>query len=88
MFASIIQELGINDEEAFPTPIDRPKYGANLFVHHVIEYLIKKRRITEAQNMIAPYIVDEPVVACHIADIQLAVDKTKEAIVMLAGNLA
>ncbi len=88
MFQSIIQELGIHDEDAFPTPQDKPKFGANLFVHKVVEYLIKKRRITEAQNLIAPYVIDEPVVACHVADIQLAVDKTKEAIVMLADNLA
>mmetsp|Transcript_32078 Transcript_32078/g.31384 ORF Transcript_32078/g.31384 Transcript_32078/m.31384 type:complete len:279 (+) Transcript_32078:314-1150(+) len=86
-FSIVATNIFKSDESKFGELLDKAKQGSNLMIQKITEYMCKKRRINDVLSLLVPLEREDPLIATHISDALLSVDKQKDAIILLAEKI-
>jgi hypothetical protein len=67
--------------------MDKAKQGSSLIIDKVTKYFIKRKMVTEAIEFLNELKEYDPLINVHIVDVLLSIDRTKEAILLLAEKI-
>jgi hypothetical protein len=56
-------------------------------VHKIVQYMIKYRQIDQCLQFLLPLSAQDPRIVTYICDCYIAVDRAKDAIILLASKI-